>query len=223
VPGVVPPQVQDPALAFGKLHKVPLCSTLQPVQVTLKCCSHMPEKWRLKTIKLQMPRWWASTLNTQALGFKSLFLSALDLCQDISLVLLQGFEHATIALKLRQRFLTSAWRERSFERLAWRPAPCRAAPRPQCSPQTTRASQAAGASTGRDQRPIGSAADRAPHHSLTAAGDWETLGSRRQLRFPPGCGHQHPVSVQKVEICLGILHRSSRPPGITGKAELAAC
>jgi len=32
---VVLPQVQDPALALVDLHQVPLCSTLQPVQVSL--------------------------------------------------------------------------------------------------------------------------------------------------------------------------------------------
>jgi len=35
VHGVVPPQVQDPALALVELHQVPLRLTLQPVQVTL--------------------------------------------------------------------------------------------------------------------------------------------------------------------------------------------
>jgi len=35
VHGVVPPQVQDPALALVELHQVPLCPTFQPVQVTL--------------------------------------------------------------------------------------------------------------------------------------------------------------------------------------------
>jgi len=35
VPGVVPPQVQDPALAFVEPHQVPLCPTFQPVQVSL--------------------------------------------------------------------------------------------------------------------------------------------------------------------------------------------
>jgi len=35
MPGVVPPQVQDPALALIELHEVPLCPTLQPVQVSL--------------------------------------------------------------------------------------------------------------------------------------------------------------------------------------------
>jgi len=35
VPGVVLPQVQDPALALVELHQVPLCPTLQPVQVSL--------------------------------------------------------------------------------------------------------------------------------------------------------------------------------------------
>ena len=33
--GVVPPQVQDPAFALVELHQVPLCPTLQPVQVSL--------------------------------------------------------------------------------------------------------------------------------------------------------------------------------------------
>ena len=33
--GVVPPQVQDPALARVEPHQVPLCPTLQSVQVTL--------------------------------------------------------------------------------------------------------------------------------------------------------------------------------------------
>ena len=33
--GVVPPQVQDPALALVEPHQVPLCPTLQPVQVLL--------------------------------------------------------------------------------------------------------------------------------------------------------------------------------------------
>jgi len=32
---VVPPQVQDPAFSFVESHQVPLCPTLQPVQVTL--------------------------------------------------------------------------------------------------------------------------------------------------------------------------------------------
>jgi len=35
VHGVVPPQVQDPALALVEIHQIPLCPTLQPVQVTL--------------------------------------------------------------------------------------------------------------------------------------------------------------------------------------------
>jgi len=35
VHGVVPPQVQDPAFAFVEPHQVPLCPTLQPVQVML--------------------------------------------------------------------------------------------------------------------------------------------------------------------------------------------
>ena len=35
VHGVVPPQVQDPTLALAELHQVPLCPTLQPVQVSL--------------------------------------------------------------------------------------------------------------------------------------------------------------------------------------------
>ena len=33
--GVVPPQVQDPALALVGFHQVPLCPALQPVQVLL--------------------------------------------------------------------------------------------------------------------------------------------------------------------------------------------
>jgi len=33
--GVVPPQVQDLALALVEPHQVPLCPTFQPVQVTL--------------------------------------------------------------------------------------------------------------------------------------------------------------------------------------------
>jgi len=33
--GVVPPQVQDPALALVEPHQVPLCPTFQTVQVTL--------------------------------------------------------------------------------------------------------------------------------------------------------------------------------------------
>jgi len=33
VPGVAPPQVQDPALALVEPHQVPLCRTLQPAQV----------------------------------------------------------------------------------------------------------------------------------------------------------------------------------------------
>jgi len=35
VHGVVPPQVQDPAFALVEPHQVPLCPTLQPIQVTL--------------------------------------------------------------------------------------------------------------------------------------------------------------------------------------------
>jgi len=35
VHGVVPLQLQDPALALVKLYQVPLCPTLQPVQVSL--------------------------------------------------------------------------------------------------------------------------------------------------------------------------------------------
>jgi len=35
VHGVVPPQVQDPALALAEFHQVLLCPTLQPVQVSL--------------------------------------------------------------------------------------------------------------------------------------------------------------------------------------------
>jgi len=35
VPGVVPPQGQDPALALVEPHQVPLCPALQPGQVTL--------------------------------------------------------------------------------------------------------------------------------------------------------------------------------------------
>jgi len=35
VHGVVPPQVQDPALALVEPHQVPLHPTLQPVQVSL--------------------------------------------------------------------------------------------------------------------------------------------------------------------------------------------
>jgi len=35
VHGVIPPQVQDPALALVELHEVPLCPALQPVQVLL--------------------------------------------------------------------------------------------------------------------------------------------------------------------------------------------
>ena len=35
VPGVVPPQVQDPALALVEPHQVPLCPTFQPAQVSL--------------------------------------------------------------------------------------------------------------------------------------------------------------------------------------------
>jgi len=44
--GVIPPQVQNPALALVELHHVPLCPTLQPVQVSLngsaafRCISH---------------------------------------------------------------------------------------------------------------------------------------------------------------------------------------
>ena len=33
--GVVPPQVQDPALALVELHQAPLCPALQPGQVLL--------------------------------------------------------------------------------------------------------------------------------------------------------------------------------------------
>ena len=32
---VVPPQVQDPALALVERHQVPLCPAFQPIQVTL--------------------------------------------------------------------------------------------------------------------------------------------------------------------------------------------
>jgi len=32
---VVPPQVQDPALALVEPHQVPLCPAFQPIQVTL--------------------------------------------------------------------------------------------------------------------------------------------------------------------------------------------
>ena len=44
--GVIPPQVQDLALALVELHWFPLCPTLQPVQISLKgstafqCISH---------------------------------------------------------------------------------------------------------------------------------------------------------------------------------------
>ncbi|PKU44305.1 hypothetical protein llap_5392 [Limosa lapponica baueri] len=46
VKGVIPPQVQHPTLAFIEVHQVPLCPTLQPVQVSLDggtafwCVSH---------------------------------------------------------------------------------------------------------------------------------------------------------------------------------------
>jgi len=35
VHGIAPPQAQDPALALVEIHQVPLCPTLQPVQVSL--------------------------------------------------------------------------------------------------------------------------------------------------------------------------------------------
>jgi len=37
VPGVIPPDVQGPALALVELHQIPLPSALQPVQVSLVC------------------------------------------------------------------------------------------------------------------------------------------------------------------------------------------
>jgi len=43
--GVVPPQVQDPALALVEPHEVPLCPAFQPIQVTLvvviECSVHV--------------------------------------------------------------------------------------------------------------------------------------------------------------------------------------